>query len=120
MPEAIHTHITNAPESRDLPLSADVDVINTCNSAIALLEQVRGYDDGTITYPGDAALTDIQQRAWDLTREAMESKVTTLSGVRAQAALLLMHHQHQGSGPEHADIELPVLNNLLRLIQAAG
>jgi hypothetical protein len=98
----------------------NVEVISTCNAAIALLEKIHGFDTGTITYPGDAALKDIAQRAWDLTRQAMASEVTTLSDVRAQAALLLMHHRHQGNGPEHPDIELPLLNNLLRLIQTAA
>jgi hypothetical protein len=98
-------------------IAGDDALIATCNQAIALLERVRGWDDGTFRYPDDLAAGVDQARAWKLTIEAMSTEVTTLAGVRAQVALLLMHHECQGcNGPEHPEIELPPLRNMLRLL----
>jgi hypothetical protein len=97
----------------------DTDTIAMCHEAIALLARVRGWNDGTIPYPGDdEANLETHQPARALTRKAMASEVSTLNGVRAQAALLLWHHEQQGSGPEHPEIELPVLRNLLRIVRS--
>jgi hypothetical protein len=95
----------------------DAKVIGICNQAIAPFERVRGWNDGAVSYPGDEhASIETQQPAWELTRKAMASEVTTLAGVRAQVALLLIHYERQGYPPEHPDIELPPLRSLLRLI----
>ncbi len=94
----------------------DAAVVASCGAAIALLERVRGWTDAT--YPGDTAASDTQSQAWELTHEAMAADVATLAGVRAQAALLLLHHECQTGGPEAPSIELPVLRNVVRLLAA--
>jgi hypothetical protein len=111
---------TSAPLSNhDIGNGPDGTVIKNCNAAIALLEGVAAVNDRSVPYPGDDALwSDLQAPAWELTYAAMAADVTTLAGARAQVALLLWHHKCQGSGPEHEDIELPVLKNLLRLLPA--
>jgi hypothetical protein len=99
-----------------MTMHTDDKLIAKCGEAIRLLEIICGWDDGTTPYPGDDALSIHHENAWKLTFEAMASEVTTVAGVRAQVALLLSHHECQGDGPEHPEIELPALRNVLRLL----
>lgn len=103
----------------DCNIHPDATVISACNSAIGLLQTVREWNSGTlIPMPSDDEMAVTQAAAWEQSRQAMTGEVSSLSGVRAQVTLLLMHHELQGNGPEHPEIELPALHNLLRLIAA--
>jgi hypothetical protein len=103
---------SNTPAQRS---PNDTEIVATRNKAIALLDRVHANNLTPHGMPEDA-LTEIQLEAWELTRQAMSYEPASLAGVRAQVALLLAHHEDQGGGPEHPDIELPPLRSLLRLI----
>jgi hypothetical protein len=118
MPSIEDADTTNVTAMRVDPTADDNALIDVCAEAGTLLRRVIGWNERD--YPGDQAASDTQRAAWTLTRQAMASDVTSLAGVRAQAELMLLHHECQGAGPEHPEIELPLIRNLLRLLPVAA
>ena len=114
------TIVENSGETRAATRKGgDAELIRVCNEGIALLKRVQRWNQKSEPWPGDhEAWVSTQQPAWKLTRKAMKAEVHTLPGVRAQAELLLLHHEYQGNRPEKPEIELPVLHNILRLLPA--
>ena len=98
----------------------DARVVATCNDAIALLERVRRCDDGIEKVTNaEGFLHEVHGPAQMLTRTAMAMPVLTLAGVRAQAELLLAHYALKQNRSETPEIELPLLRNLMRLVEAS-
>lgn len=90
----------------------DAPLVAACNAAIAALGRI-------VDHKTDAELDEFSDNSWRLTREAMAMPVATLAGVRKQTELLMKHFELQGVyPPEHPEIELAPLQNLLRLLPA--